>query len=51
MKEHVEVFWFSEQPYGHVTDADLATLSFWTAGFSQHLFRSPQSPYSLQPVP
>ena len=24
MKEHVEVFWFSEQPYGYVTDADLA---------------------------
>ena len=24
MKEHVEVFWFSEQPYGYVTDEDLA---------------------------
>lgn len=24
MKERVEVFWFSEQPYGYVTDADLA---------------------------
>jgi len=22
-KDHVEVYWFSEQPYGHVTDADL----------------------------
>jgi hypothetical protein len=24
MKNRVEVFWFSEQPYGYVTDAELA---------------------------
>ena len=24
MKDRVEVFWFSEQPYGDVTDAELA---------------------------
>ncbi len=24
MKEQIEVFWFSEQPYGYVTDEDLA---------------------------
>jgi len=23
MKDTIEVFWFSEQPYGHVTDEDL----------------------------
>ena len=21
-KDHVDIYWFSEQPYGHVTDAD-----------------------------
>jgi hypothetical protein len=24
VKETIEVFWFSEQPYGYVTDEDLA---------------------------
>ena len=26
-KDKVEVYWFSEQPYGHVTNEDLQNMS------------------------
>jgi len=32
-KDHVEVYWFSEQPYGHVTDADLEKYESGRLGF------------------
>ena len=32
-KDHVEVYWFSEQPYGHVTDADLEPYESGRLGF------------------
>jgi len=31
-KDRVEVYWFSEQPYGHVTDADLEKSMDWFGG-------------------
>jgi hypothetical protein len=40
MKEHVEVFWFSEQPYGHVTDADLACYPSGRRDFPNTYFAS-----------
>ena len=33
MKENVEVFWFSEQPYGHVSDDDIAKYDSGRLGF------------------
>ncbi len=33
MKEKIEVFWFSEQPYGHVTDEDLSQYESGRLGF------------------
>ena len=32
-KDRVEVYWFSEQPYGHVTDADLEKYESGRLGF------------------
>ena len=32
-KVHAEVYWFSEQPYGHVTDADLEKYESGRLGF------------------
>ncbi len=32
-KDHVEVYWFSEQPYGHVTDTDLEQYESGRLGF------------------
>ena len=32
-KDKVEVYWFSEQPYGHVTDADLEKYDSGRLGF------------------
>ena len=37
-KDHVEVYWFSEQPYGYVTDADLEQVRVGASRLSQHLF-------------
>ena len=38
-KDHVEVYWFSEQPYGHVTDADLEQYESGRLGFPKRLAR------------
>ncbi len=38
MKNRVEVFWFSEQPYGDVTDADLAQYDSGRLGFPTTYF-------------
>ena len=32
-KDKVEVFWFSEQPYGYITDRDLANYESGRLGF------------------
>ena len=32
-KDRVEIYWFSEQPYGHVTDADLEKYASGRLGF------------------
>lgn len=32
-QDKVEVFWFSEQPYGHITDADLEKYESGRLGF------------------
>jgi len=37
-KDKVEVFWFSEQPYGHVTDGDLEKYDFGRLGFPNTYF-------------
>lgn len=37
-KDRVEVYWFSEQPYGHVTDADLAPYNSGRLGFPNTYF-------------
>src|SRR6266571_1855261 len=37
-KDRVEVFWFSEQPYGHVTDADLEQYDSGRLGFPNTYF-------------
>ena len=33
MKDKVEIFWFSEQPYGHVTDQDIENYDSGRLGF------------------
>jgi alkanesulfonate monooxygenase SsuD/methylene tetrahydromethanopterin reductase-like flavin-dependent oxidoreductase (luciferase family) len=38
MKDRVEVFWFSEQPYGHVTDEDLSQYDSGRLGFPNTYF-------------
>ncbi|WP_089943479.1 LLM class flavin-dependent oxidoreductase, partial [Candidatus Entotheonella palauensis] len=37
-KDKVEVYWFSEQPYGHVTDADLEPYESGRLGFPNTYF-------------
>ena len=36
--EQVEVYWFSEQPYGHITDADLEPYDSGRLGFPNTYF-------------
>ena len=38
MKDQVEVFWFSEQPYSHITDADLEEYDSGRLGFPNTFF-------------
>ena len=38
MKEQIEVFWFSEQPYGHVTEEDLDQYESGRLGFPNTYF-------------
>ena len=38
MKDTIEVFWFSEQPYGHVTDEDLEKYESGRLGFPNTFF-------------
>ena len=38
MKDTIEVFWFSEQPYAHVTDADLEQFDSGRLGFPNTFF-------------
>ncbi len=38
MKDHVEVFWFSEQPYGHVTEEDVQKYDSGRLGFPNRYF-------------
>ena len=38
MKDTVEVFWFSEQAYGHVSDADLEKYDSGRLGFPNSFF-------------
>ena len=45
-KDHVEVYWFSEQPYGHVTDADLAQYESGRLGFPNTHF-DPEKAHAL----
>ena len=44
-KDHVEVFWFSEQPYGHVTDDDVSQYESGRLDFSNSHF-DPERPTS-----
>ena len=37
-KDHVEVYWFSEQPYAHVTDEDLEKYDSGRLGFPNTYF-------------
>ncbi|MGH8065991.1 MAG: hypothetical protein ACRERE_12330 [Candidatus Entotheonellia bacterium] len=46
MKNRVEVFWFSEQPYGYVTDADLSQYASGRLGFPNTYF-DPQKAHVL----
>ena len=38
MKEQIEVFWFSEQAYGHVTEEDLEKYDSGRLGFPNTYF-------------
>ena len=38
MKDQVEVFWFSEQPYSHIADADLESYDSGRLGFPNTFF-------------
>jgi len=46
LKEQVEVFWFSEQPYGHVTNEDLEKYDSGRLGFPNTFF-DPQKAHVL----
>ena len=46
MKEQIEVFWFSEQPYGYVTDEDLAKYPSGRLDFPNTYF-DPQKAHVL----
>ena len=45
-KDHVEVYWFSEQPYGHVTDTDLEQYESGRLGFPNTHF-DPEKAHTL----
>src|SRR5215471_4591830 len=45
-KDHVEVYWFSEQPYGHVTDTDLEKYESGRLGFPNTHF-DPEKAHTL----
>ena len=36
--EHAEIYWFSEQPYGHVTEDDLKKYDSGRLGFPNSYF-------------
>ena len=42
MAHELEVFWFSEQPYGHVTEDDLAPYESGPDALPEHLLRPPR---------
>ena len=46
MKEKVEVYWFSEQPYGHIVDSDLEQYNSGRLGFPNTYF-DPQKAHVL----
>ena len=46
MKDTIEVFWFSEQPYAHVTDADLEQYDSGRLGFPNTFF-DPEKAHEL----
>ena len=46
MKDTIEVFWFSEQPYAHVTDSDLEQYDSGRLGFPNTFF-DPEKAYEL----
>ena len=46
MKDTIEVFWFSEQPYAHITDADLEQYDSGRLGFPNTFF-DPQKAHEL----
>ena len=48
MKDNVEVFWFSEQPYGPVTDDQLEKFDSGRLGFPNTYF-DPRRPTSCTP--
>ena len=37
-KEHTEIYWFSEQPYGHVKSEDLEQYDSGRLGFPNTFF-------------
>ena len=51
MKEQIEVFWFSEQAYGHVTEEDLEKYDSGRLGFPNTYFDPEKSPRTVQPIP
>ena len=46
MKDTIEVFWFSEQPYAHITDADLEQYDSGRLGFPNTFF-DPEKAHEL----
>ena len=46
-----EVFWFSEQPYGHVTETDLEPYESGRMHFPNTHFDPEKSPRPLQQLP
>ena len=49
--DRVEVYWFSEQPNGYVTDEDLEQYEATRFLFPNTYFDPPKSPCPLQPIP
>ena len=47
MKDMVEVFWFSEQAYGHVSDSDLDQYDSGRLGFPNSFFNPEKAHLSL----
>ena len=46
-KDKVEVYWFSEQPQGYVTDADLEQYESGRLGFPQCPLRPHEGPRAV----